>query len=256
MLLGLLGCGPGPQGAGSGGPVRRPVSQAPRNLPTMAKAPPPVAPAVVPSGAEEQDAPEVVGLTGRRVGQPVPVPAVIKPGERGCTHRVRLPRVWFLTEAALAELGFSGVSPLQPRAGGKALQHVGTDSAVKPCSGTCGIWRGGLLCTTSKAGQGLEVGLSSQAPHRGAWWVYPGTTLTLDLPEGSEVFVRAHYLFDQPPGKVVAIKSATRLPLQVQQRVVTARGPAGPTLAITSPPEGAYVLLDRVEVDGTNLLAR
>ncbi|MFM2162868.1 MAG: hypothetical protein RLZZ383_2380 [Pseudomonadota bacterium] len=100
--------------------------------------------------------------------------------------------VWPISDAHLDKLGLPAGSPVTLSVDGVALRHERDRRAFKQGCDACFFHTGqSLVFFAPGAGKdaALTVGLDADAPTLAAdgtamWWVYPGTTLSFDVPPG------------------------------------------------------------------------
>ncbi|GDX79541.1 hypothetical protein LBMAG42_13520 [Deltaproteobacteria bacterium] len=213
-------------------------------------------------------------VTGARTGTPPTLPA-IEPhrGTQPCNYTAKLVNWEGLGESALIGAGHGLVSPVVVFEDDKPLQmHALPELTAKTCGGA-GYFVDDHV-KFSPSGPGPEsaeqhtyrLGLSADAPMIGggweeAWWVYPGTTVRLDVagpPNGGVPTVRVKAAVTLEGAGIPTLSVAGSGGASFGRRghaleaVATAPSAAsGPwSIEVTSPADGPWLLLERV-VTGT-----
>lgn len=213
-------------------------------------------------------------VTGVRTGIPPALPA-IEPhrGTQPCNYTARLVGWEGLGESALIAAGRGLISPVVVLEDEKPLQmHARSELTAQTCGGAGHFVDNHVKFAPSGPGpesasrHSYRLGLSTEAPMIGggweeAWWVYPGTTLRLDVaapPNGSlpTVRVQAAEVLEGAASPTLRVAGAAEVPFarrgHALEAVATAAAAARGawSVEITSPPDGPWLLLQRV-VTGT-----
>ncbi len=209
-------------------------------------------------------------LTGTRAGTP-PQLATLSPyrTSRGCGYIAPFTGLPELADHALAAAGLGQVSPLVVLEDATELQTHALGNVVDTCVGASGFVGGRFKF--SPTGPGPEsaerhqyrAALTAAAPARGGefqevWWVYPGTELTVTVPDpaGAGAGKREVRVEVAAPVRGVAAPTvrlgegaAVALDPFGSGYAGNVVGPAGEdawTFTVASPSDGPYVLLQRV----------
>jgi hypothetical protein len=206
-----------------------------------------------------------------RTGSPPVLPAATpRRGPRACGWEANIPELRPINDFALQSAGLGMVSPLLLLEDGVALKpHATRDEFDDACKGAfLHQERGVKFSPTGADADAVSThtytfGLSEETPLRTAqggeaWWVYPGTTLTMDFPEGYTggagaygVQVDAVVLGGAAGVPTVRIGAGAEAPLigvgLHRSASLAATAPTGPwSLSISTPADGGWLLLRRV----------
>lgn len=205
--------------------------------------------------------------TPRRVGTGPTLPALDpKRGQKQCDWQAFLNGYDAISDFNLAAEGFGKVSPVRVLEDGKPLEQHGDDQKTVFTCGGASFHRKNVVRWTptepdpeSVKRHTYTADVDPSVPLRGpenasAWWVYPGSTVALDVPEAPGPVTQAVvFAIERIPGTAPArvrvggewvplVQSGDRLEARASGPPVT-----GPwTLEIESPPDGPWLLLDRV----------
>lgn len=213
-------------------------------------------------------------VTGVREGTPPALPGIDPHrGTQACNFTVRINGWEFLGESALVAGGHGLVSPVVVLEDSTALQmHALPELTTKTCGGAGYFVDNHIKFSPSGPGpesaerHAYRLGLSTEAPMIGggweeAWWVYPGTTVRLEVagpPNGGVPIVRVQAAVTMEGLGAPTLTIGGGQPVSFERRghylEALAEGPAavaGPwSIEVGSPAEGPWLLLKRV-VTGT-----
>lgn len=192
---------------------------------------------------------------------PTPLPlAVVGPGE-GCARVVTHPLLATLGAPALRAAGLGPIAPLVPRQGKAALRVAPAPPKPTDCTGMYTASAGTLqIAAYAAQGEAFELVASPELPLHGpggeeAWWVYPGTTLrvgVVPVGAGTPVTVATRSV-GATPSTGAAEPTVTLGGRPLSRDGGTAVG--GETeLAVSSPANGPWVLVERVRIGPFDVL--
>jgi hypothetical protein len=209
--------------------------------------------------------------TGRRAGTPPSFPALtLRRGPWGCGWQAPVPGLAPISDSTLAGAGIGTLSPLLVLEDGKPLTpHATREAFDLTCAGASNH-QGGAVKFSPTGGPAevaqertYTVSFVDDIPIRDAignegWWVYPGTTLTLDFPgpwdgpaEGFRVAVEGYAAGGEGPVTLEAGRATATLERGAERAsaVLTPDAPTAPwSLTLTSPPDGPWLIVNRVVV--------
>ncbi|MDP2309150.1 MAG: hypothetical protein Q8P18_24215 [Pseudomonadota bacterium] len=205
----------------------------------------------------------------------------------GCARTGSHPLLATLGADALRSAGFGSVSPLAPRQGKAALRVATAPPKPTDCTGMYTTSGGALQIAAYAAhGEAFELVPSGELPLRGpdgeeAWWVYPGTTLRVavsPLAQGAPVEIVATAFGGSPSAgggpaakrastaaaaAAIALDGGATWPARgATWRVGPQESPLGrmaaaggeTEIAVSSPADGPWLLVQRVRVDQIEVL--
>lgn len=202
--------------------------------------------------AGELDALPTESPAARRTGTPPPIRLGAASGVGPCAWSAPIADAPPVDDTRLVAAGLGPVSPLRVTVGGTELvahtpraEIPGACRAVALHGGDAVIW-----APPPGASAPVEVGLSDALPLLApgappAWWVYPGTTLELGLDGRAAVWAVA---FGGAGG--TARLGEEPLVEAGPWRHAVAEGP----VRVSSPADGPWLYLQRVEVDGVRVI--
>ncbi len=128
-----------------------------------------------------------------RTGRPPPLPRVSRRAVvEGCRVTVKIGQYGHISDARLSEIGVGAMSPLQLSLGDELIRGHQTPPLSAPCATSSYHYEKayyGWLSAVDLADRDPSLSWNPDLPMLAddnappAWWVYPGTTLTLDFPE-------------------------------------------------------------------------
>lgn len=207
--------------------------------------------------------------TVRRVGTPPTLPAVTPVrGPGTCGWVTKLDTLSAISDTALTKAGLGAVSPVRLLEDDKPLTaHATRDAFDATCGGAFSHQERVLkfaptgtspdAVTTRSYRLDLDPALPlTPSPGAEAWWVYPGTTVELQVPEawGDDGPFGVQVAATAPiPGEGATVEIVGQAPVPLVSTGValhaelTAPAPTGPwTVRITSPADGPWLLLRSV----------
>ena len=209
--------------------------------------------------------------TGRRTGTPPSLPPLtLTRGPWDCGWQAPVPGLAPISDATLGAAGIGALSPLLVLEDGKPLTpHATRDTFDLTCAGASNH-QGGVVKFSPTGGPAdvartrtYTLGVAEDMPMRDAignegWWVYPGTTLTLDFPgpwdgpaEGFRVAVEG-YAAGGAGAVTLEAGRVTATLARGAERASAVLAPDAPTapwsLTVTSPSDGPWFLVNRVVV--------
>lgn len=210
-----------------------------------------------------------VPLTGVRIGTPPALPELaLRDLPPPCVWLAPLRGLTGLSDAWLVEANLGEISPLRVLQDGVPLTSHGLVGG-QTCEGSSSVGLTGVRISPTDpeapTRSSFTLGLDPAVPLRGgtggeAWWVYPGTELTVTVPAGTVTGPRRLRVQAVPAeggsGGEVEIEGGAAVPLRAVGATMeaVASGPATPdawSFTVRSPADGPWLVLRRV-VTGTD----